>query len=40
MSGKMHDYNEKKIQPNRPLEKDEAVPGTGHDTKKLKQKGH
>ena len=34
----MHDYNDEKVQ-KKDLKKGEAVPGTGHDTKKLKQKG-
>jgi hypothetical protein len=38
MADKMHKYNEKRVQVKRAM-KGEAVPGTGHDTKKANQKG-
>lgn len=39
MAEKQHKYNETKNKDQMPDEKGIPVPGTGHDTKKLKQKG-
>lgn len=39
MSNKKHKFNEKKERPDRELVAGEPVPGTGHETKLLKQKG-
>lgn len=39
MSGKMHKYNEKKVQqPSKDYKVGEPVPGTGVTTKKIQQK--
>ena len=38
MANKKREHDEQRIK-TEPLESGKAVPGTGHDTKKIKQKG-
>jgi hypothetical protein len=38
MANKIHDYNDEKVK-KKDLKRGEAVPGTGHEIKQLKQKG-